>query len=326
MSDSTVQHRFRKITPRCWADRVIAVLAAALLCACATQQEKPADWPQYKVDGTIGLVVTAGATAVKVAAADSTAATSLDAAAKKKRKEQSLGVGVTAFTILVAPLAILAPLYPPAIQLAILPFEAIGATSKAGQEADHLEQAAAKTRLDAACSDQLAASNPELPEKLQRAVAGDSLLSAIRTEVLESVQARTGMPVVPLDAQHSEDDSSRRDEVLKDAKAQAIDAVFAIDIQSLDFRAAAVSEKAGGGCRYAVTTTASLTWWNAKLGSLAYKADAFTHDVRLQLDSTDIPALVDRPEELRFQVARAYRDMVLPTLNAPNLKFANSQR
>jgi hypothetical protein len=142
--------------------RVSVLLAAALLSACAAPQKKASleAWPEYKVTGSVGLVISLPAAPIK-ARADNEDVTRLESAAEKKRKEASMGMGATAFTILTAPLAILAPLYPPAIQLAALPFMAADATAKAGQDAERLQQEAAKARLDSACSEQLAAAHPE---------------------------------------------------------------------------------------------------------------------------------------------------------------------
>ena len=90
-----------------------------------------------------------------------------------------MGVGAIALTILTAPLAILAPLYPPAIQLAALPFMSVDPTFKAVRDAELLQQEAAKARLDSACDEQLAAAHPELAEKLQRTLSGEALRQLI---------------------------------------------------------------------------------------------------------------------------------------------------
>jgi hypothetical protein len=307
--------------------RVIAILATALLCACAAPAKKFAvqeGWPEYKVDGKIGLVVTSWAAPVKVVAPpDEAAAASLDAAAEKKRKEQSLGVAATALSILMAPLALLTPVAPMMAQAAVLPFAAADATSKAGQDADRLRREAAKTRLDAACSAQLTATREDLSEKLQRAVEGDSLVQAIQAEVRESLEARARVAVVPLDAQRNENEAWARDPVLKDASDHGLSTVFAIEIQSLDFRVEAVDEKSSE-CRYTITTDSAITWWNVKEGLKAYQSETLARNARLPFDTASLSALLDQPDAFRLQLARTYRDAVLGTFNVPTLKFTNA--
>jgi hypothetical protein len=307
--------------------RLMAILAAALLCACAAPQKKPVleGWPEYKVDGTIGLVVTAWATPVKlVAPPDEAAVAALEAAADKRRKEQSAGVALTALSVLLMPLAILTPVAPMAAQAAVLPFSTADATSKIGQDADRLQQQAAKARLDAACGGQLAASQQDLAEKLQRAVAGHALLESIQAELRESLQDRARVAVVPLDPQRNEQEAWTRDPVLKDAGARGLPSVLTIEIQSLDFQVEATNGKSGG-CGYAVTTDSAITWWNLKTGLKVYQTDSLAHDARLPFETTDLSSLLEQAEGFRLRLAKAYRDAVLATLNVPTLKFVNAQ-
>lgn len=299
--------------------RVGALLTAALLSACAAPQKKPTvwTWPEYQVSGSVGLVFNPPVTPVKLVTGSEDVAR-LESAAEKKRKEASMGVGVTAFTILTAPLAILAPLYPPAIQLAALPFMAADATAKAGQDADRLKQEAAKARLDVACSEQLAAAHPELAENLQRALAGDALRQALQSEIRDSLQVRTHVPVALMDAW--QDGASRPDVFLKEAEERQLPTVVEIEIQSIDFGAEA-SDSNPANCRYKVMASANLAWWNVATRLHAFRVDSLAHGARLQLDAVDLSALVDRPEELRLQLARGFRDIVIATLDAPTLKF-----
>jgi len=303
--------------------RVSALLAAALLSACAAPQKKPAieAWPEYQVRGSVGLVLNPPVTPIKLLTGNEDIAR-LESAAEKKRKEASRGVGVTAFTILTAPLAILAPLYPPAIQLAALPFMAADATAKAGQEADRLKQDAAKARIDAACSERLAAAHPELADKLQRALAGDDLRQTLRTEVRDSLQLRTHVPVALMDAWH--DGASRPDVFLKEAEERQLPTVLEIEIQSIDFGAEAIDNNPED-CRYKVMASANLAWWNIAARLHAFRADSLAHGVRIQLDAVDLPALADRPEELRLQLARGFRDVVIATFDTPTLKFSEAR-
>jgi hypothetical protein len=303
--------------------RVSVLLAAALLSACAAPPKKPAveAWPEYQVSGSLGLVFNPPVTPIKLTAGNEDVAR-LESAAEKKRKEASMGVGVTAFTILTAPLAILAPLYPPAIQLAALPFMAADATAKAGQDADRLKQEAAKARLDLACSEQLAAAHPELAENLQLALAGDALRATLRSEIRDSLQVRTHVPVALMDAW--QDGASRPDVFLKEAEERHLPTVVEIEIQSIDFGAEAIDSNPGI-CRYKVTASANLAWWNVATRLHAFRADSLARGARLQLDAVDLPALVDRPEELRLQLAKGFRDIVIATLATPTLKFPEAR-
>jgi hypothetical protein len=302
--------------------RVIAIVAAVLLCACAAPAKKPSlGWSDYTVEGSVGLVVTSLAPA-RLVPTDNDAGAALDRASEDKRQEQKKGVAVSAFTILLAPLAIFAPMYPPAIQLAILPFQAIGYTSQVGQDADRLQEAAAKARLDAACSEELAIAHPELAEKLQAAVPMDALLPSIQGEVRESLRERTKVPVVPLEPQATESESWNREAVLKDAAQRDIPTVFAMEIQRLEVRAEAATAKPGD-CRYAITTISWITWWSANGAVMVYRADTPAGDgPQPLLVLPDLPALLDQPEALRLRIARAYRDKVMATVEAPTLKFA----
>ncbi len=66
--------------------RMIAILAAAALCACAAPQKQPADLSQHKVEGMIGLMVVSWPVAeLEVAAPDASAGAALDPASEKKR-------------------------------------------------------------------------------------------------------------------------------------------------------------------------------------------------------------------------------------------------
>jgi hypothetical protein len=306
--------------------RAFVILVAASLCGCAAPAKKPAleAWPEYKVDATIGLVVTAWATSMKLIAPDSAAAASLEAAAEKKRKNAAEGVAGTALTILLVPLAIPTPVAPMAAQFAVLPFAAGSAAAEASRDADQLKQAAAKARLDAACSEQVGAAHPDLAEKLQHAVPGDTLLQAVQAEVGESVHARARVPVVRLDPQRNENEAWTRERVVRDASRRGLSTLFAIEIQSLDLRVEAASEKPGD-CGYALETDSVLTWWNVRQNLKLYQADTLANHARLRFDTTDLPSLLDQPEEFRLRVARAYRDAVLGTLDAPTLKFVNAQ-
>jgi hypothetical protein len=304
--------------------RVSALLAAALLSACAASPKKaPLEaWPEYKVTGSVGLVINPPVTPIKVLAAGNEDVARLESAAEKKRKEASLGGGAIALTILTAPLAILAPLYPPAIQLAALPFMAADATAKASQDAERLQQEAAKARLDSACSEQLAAAHPELSANLQRVLAGETLRQTIQGEVRDALQLRTQEPVVLMDAWR--DGVSRPDLFLTEAEERRLPTVVEIEVQSLDLGAEATGSDLGN-CRYKVITSTNLAWWNVAERLHVFRADSLAHGARLQLDAIDLPALVDRPEELRLQLARGFRDAVVATLNGPTLKFPESK-
>ena len=299
--------------------RSCLILAAVVLSACAAPPKKPPleAWPEYQVTDVVGLVIGPSVTPIKVLAGNGDVAL-LESAAEKKRKEASKGVGVTAFTILTAPLAILAPLYPPAIQLAALPFMAADATAKAGQDADRLQQQAAKARLDASCSEQLLAAHPEIAEQVQRALAGESLRQTIQAEVREGLQARTHASVMPIDV--GRDEGRQPDPFLKEAEDHHLPTVVEIQIQSLEVRGEATGNDSGT-CRYKIVTSTDMFWWNTGAHLIVFTAPSLAHDARLSLEAFDLPALVDHPEELRLVIARAFRDAVVATLNGPTLKF-----
>jgi hypothetical protein len=302
--------------------RVSALLAAALLSACAAPQKKPAleAWPEYKVSGSVGLAISLPVTPIKVRGADNEDVARLESAAEKKSKEASVGVGTTALTILTAPLAILTPLYPPAIQFAALPFMAADATAKARQDAERLQQEAAKSRLDSACSEQLAAAHPELAEKLQRTRSGEALRQLISEELRDALQIRAHVPVVLMDAQL--DGTFRgQDALLAEAKERHLPTAVQIEVKSLDLSGDSTGDNSGS-CRYKILTSTYMVWWNVEERLTVSTADSLAHDARLPLDSADLPALVDRPEEFRQQLARAFRDAVLDALNGPTLRFS----
>jgi hypothetical protein len=68
-------------------------------------------------------------------------------------------------------------------------------------------------------------------------------------------------------------------------------------------------------------TSTHLAWWNVAERLHVFRADSLALGARLQLDAVDLAALVDRPEELRRQLAKGFRDIVIATLDAPTLKF-----
>jgi hypothetical protein len=299
------------------------ILAAVFLSACAAPPKKPSlqPWPEYQATDVVGLVIGPPVTPIKVLAGNGDVAL-LELAAEKKRKEASMGVGATALTILTAPLAILAPLYPPAIQLAALPFMAADATAKAGQDADRLQQEAAKARLDASCSEQLVAAHPEMAERFQRALIGESLRQAIQAEVRGGLQVRIHASIVPIDA--GRDEGRQPDPFLKEAEDRHLPTVVEIQIQSLEVRGEATGNDSGS-CRYKIVTSTDLFWWNTGARLIVFIAPSLAHDARLSLEAVDLAALVDRPEELRLVIARGFRDAVVTTLNGPTLKFPQSK-
>jgi len=303
---------------------VSALLAASLLCGCAAPQTKPPmdARPDYAVTGGVGLVVSLPSTPIKLRGADSEDAARLESAAEDKRKLASRGVGVTALTIVTAPLAIFAPFYPPAIQLAVLPFMAADATAKAGQEADRLQQEAAKARLDSACGERLAAAHPDLDEKLQRTLSSDVLKQSIADELRDALQVRSHLPVVLMDAQL---DGTYRgeDALLREARERHLPTAVEVEVKSLGLSGDSTGE-ASGPCRYKIVTSTDVVWWNVEERLTVYKADSLAHDARLPLDSIDLPALADHPEQLRRLLAKGFRDAVMATLNGSTLKFPQS--
>jgi hypothetical protein len=286
---------------------------------CASQAAGPP--PPYEVVGSVGLIVTPAVTPVRVRMPDDEYVSGIEAKAEAKRNEAKKGVGATALTILTAPLAILAPLYPPAIQLAALPFMAADATAKASKEADQLTERAAQARRDAACAKQLSAAHPDLIEVFPHVLEDESLRHAIEEEVRNALSARARTPVVLVTA-GADDVNPAIFPFVKEAKARALPTVVNVGIVGIDLSAEAAAEDPAS-CRYAVLGTAALSWWDVEKNLLVYRNDALTQ-TRLPLEGLDLAALLDRRDELRSRIASAVRDAAAGTFDAPALKFSGS--
>lgn len=311
--------------------RVSALLAAALLSACAAPAKKPPleAWPEYKVSGSVGLVINPTVTPIKVLAANSEDAIRLESAAEKKRHEASMGVGATALTVLTAPLAILAPLYPPAIQLAALPFMAADATAKAREDAERLQHDAAKARQDLEeCGNRLAATYPELTGKFREALSEESFRQTLQEEMRSALQEHADLPVVSL---------SPREEMsfapfLGEASRHQLQSVLEIEIHSLDLSTEETGGDAGD-CGYKIFGDVKLQWWDVGNNLVVYRAGSLLKEGKISAElvlyrpgplhgeGIDLPALVDRPEQFRSQVAKWFRNAVLKALNSSKLKF-----
>lgn len=304
--------------------RMVAFLAALGVCACASTSKRsaPEPLPPYSVGGAIGLVVTPEVLSLSVRMPDEEAVASLEARAEATRKEAQKGVGVTAFTILVAPLAILFPLYPPAIRLAAFPFMAANETANLSQQVDMLNKQAAQARRDAACARELAAAHPGVAEAFKHGFADDALRRAIETDVREALATRSRLPVTLVSA-HGDAPSDDPVALVKRAKEAALPTLVHLDVASLDVAAEAIGDD-GKTCRYTVAAAAEITWWDAENHVLVYRNDAFG-GAKLPIGAFDLPALLDRPDELRLRVARGFRDAVAPTFDVPQLKFAVGQ-
>jgi len=305
------------------ASRAVPLFVVVVLCACAasTKRDTPEPAPPYDVGGSIGLLVTPDVTPVRIRMPDDEYVASADAAAEAKRKEAQRGVGATAFTILVAPLAILAPLYPPAIQLAALPFMAADATATASKEADRLKEKAAQARRDAACASRLSAAHPDVAEAFPRALADPSLRRAIELDLRDALAHRSGVPVVVVTAPR-DNPTTDAYPLVKEAKEQALSTILNVEIAGLDLSATAGDDAAG--CRYAVLVTADLAWWDVEKHLLVHRNDALGQ-VRLPIESFDLPALLERHDELRSRIARGFRDAASGTLDVPALRFGAAQ-
>jgi hypothetical protein len=308
--------------------RAVVILAVVLLSACAASykpDERSAPEPPapYPVGGSIGLLVTPRVTPVGVWMQSEETAASVEATAEAKRREVQRGVGVTALTILTAPLAIFTPMYPPAMKLAVLPFKAADATAKASQEADRLKDKAVQARRELACAQQLSAAHPEVPEAFQRALADDSLRRTIEAEVRDTLYGRARVPITLVDAGRDEGGGSEPVPFLEQATQSQLQTVVELEIRSLDLTAEAAGDDPAS-CRYTVIVNADVNWWDVAKRLIAYQSEALWL-TRLKLDAFDLPALLDRSEELRFRVARGLRDAVAGTFDVPALKFADRQ-
>jgi hypothetical protein len=303
------------------ASRVVPVVAVILLAACAASHKRsaPEPPPPYSVGASIGLVVTPEVTPIKVRMPDDETAAGIDAAAEAKRKEAQKGAGVTAFTILVAPLAILAPLYPPAIQLAALPFMAANETANLSQQVDKLKEKAAQVRRDAACAGELAAAHPGVDEAFQQALADEALRRAIEVEVRDALFARARVPVSLVDGPRDAD-STEPFPFVEEAKARALPTVVNVDIVLLNLSAEATGAD-GKTCRYTVAGIAEIAWWDVEKHLLVYRNDTFGR-TKLPIEAFDLPELLEHPDELRLRMARGFRDAVAATFNVHELKFA----
>jgi hypothetical protein len=300
-----------------FASRSGALFVAIALCACTTASKRAEPPPPYDVVGSIGLVVTPDVIALGVRMPDDETAVGFDAQAEAKRKEAQKGVGVTAFTILVAPLAILAPLYPPAIQLAALPFMAANTTANLSQEVDRLKAKAEQTRRDAACAMRLSTAHPEVPDAFQRALGDPSLQREIRSELRAAIAARAGLPVAVLESQDEE--ALLPDAELRAAKERALPTLVALRIESLDLSAEAGGNEAAT-CRYKLIVNAQLNWWDVDRHFIVARSDALGN-ARLPMEGFDLPALLDRRDELRAQIAKGFRDAA-GTFDMAPLRFS----
>lgn len=303
--------------------RLSALLVAACLSACTAPQKRPPleTWPAYKVTGTFGLLIRLPATRMNVRAADNNDAARLESAAENKRKEASTLVGASALSVLTAPLAILGIVNPMALQFGALPFAYADAAQRSSKDVERLRQEAEKAHLDAACSEQLAAVQPQLAENLQRALQGKPLQQTIQEEVRNALQLRTNLPVVLMNAQQGE--AQLPETFLREAEERQLSTVVNIAVQSLDLRGGST---AGNfvDCSYKIVTTGYVVWWNIA-EHLVVRSDSLDRDAVLRFDPVELPALLDQPDELQRQLASAFRDMLLATLNASTLRFPESK-
>jgi hypothetical protein len=244
-----------------------------------------------------------------------------------------MGVGATALTILLVPLAILAPVYPPAIQAALLPFAAADATGKASQDADRLRQEAAKARQDsAACGDWLAARHPELAEKFQRTLSDGSLRATIQDDLHHGLEGYANLRVVSL---AQPEDSSSSTLFLSEASRRQLQSVLEVDIHSVDLSVESRGPNTGD-CAFKISGNINVHWWDVgntlivySVGALPnegaqlvlYKSEPLSNEGTPPADEVDLLTLVDHPEQFRAQVAKWLRNGVLRGLNKSMLKF-----
>ena len=299
-----------------------ALLAVVGLCGCAAPSKKSLidTIPPYQVAGGIGLVINLQSPAFGVRPVPGDAAARLESAAGKKRKEASRGPGVIALTIATAPLALLAPLYPPAIELAALPFMAAKATSDANRAADRLQREATQARLDAECGEQLNAAHPDIAEALQEAVPGQSLREAIQIEVGDALQRRAHAPVIPLDLDGTKG-WQQKDSFLVEAAERHLSTVVEIDVDALDMSGAFLGNDVG--CGYHLKASGKASWWNVGTGLTEARGDMFAGKETLPIDVADPIAFAGQSGKLQMAVAREIRDAMLATLDGSRIRFAD---
>jgi hypothetical protein len=210
-------------------------------------------------------------------------------------------------------------MYPPAIQLAALPFMAANETANLSQQVDKLKEKAAQARRDAACAKELTAEHPGVDEAFQQALADEALRRAIEAEVRDALFARARVPVSLIDAPRDAD-STESFPFVRQAKARALPTVVNVDIVLLNLSAEATGDD-GKTCRYTVAAIAEIVWWDVEKHLLVYRNDTFGR-TKLPIEAFDLPELLEHPDELRLRVARGFRDAVAATFNVHELKFA----
>jgi hypothetical protein len=143
-------------------------------------------------------------------------------------------------------------------QLAALPFMAADATAKAGQDAERLQQEAAKARQDLEeCGNRLATTYPELAGKFREALSGESFRQTLQEEMRSALQEHADLPVVLLP--HPEEMSFAP--FLGEASRRQLQSVLEIDVHSLDLSTEQTSGDAVD-CGYKIVGDVKLQWWD----------------------------------------------------------------
>ena len=320
-----------------------AVLVSALLSACAAAPGRRAlePSPPYVVAGSIGFVISPSVTPIIVGAPYDKNAAQLESEAQKQHKSALQGIWGIPLSIAAVPLVIFTPVYPPALMFPAFPFEIIGETAQASGNAKHLQEQADQTRkASAACGEGLAATYPELSGKFQRAFSGEVLHQIIQDEFRGELQEHPGLSIVPLVVPDEEISSIA---VLREASQRHLPSVLAIEILSIELHTE-YGNNNQGQCRvsYKVVGKVRFQLWDVEKKRLILKVGPWTDEEvkksedwvllsrpgwpdeeRNSPDDIDLPALVDRPEELRTEVAKMLRRAMHTTLNGLALTFAN---
>jgi hypothetical protein len=292
----------------------LSIVAALVLCGCASSPEPAARPPPYLVVKSLGLTMTPDRTPVRVRTTDTELAVRIEADADARSKEARQGtLLITGTAILTVPLVIFLP------GLINSVMEVGPEVVDAGEQAGRLKEQAALMRRDARCAIQ--PGYAEVAESLRRALSDQGLRDAMLNELRDALSRLAQVPVTLLDAQPAEASPDAFPFVAQ-AKDQGLPTVVNVEIVTFDVSAEAIGVEPTR-CRYMVVASAELTWWDVDRHTLV--ARSVLNEARLPIAPYDLAALLERPEQLRMVVARGFRDVAAETFDAATLNFGQNR-
>ncbi|HKE39570.1 MAG TPA: hypothetical protein VKG21_07020 [Casimicrobiaceae bacterium] len=205
---------------------------------------------------------------------------------------------------------------------AAAPIKLVSEASRNYKESASLIEQAEQARRTATCADAVTASAPGGLEKLAESLASDALQSVLQKGIERAAHSRLQSSAMLIAAERGENIPAER--ALAEASQRQVSSLLEIDMS--DVRVAIDSSTDHpGDCRIQVLTNSDIRVWNVGDRSVVFADQPPTSYGKVIVSIAELPALVDQPRALQARVANQYEDLVVGSLNSPNLKFPAAQ-